>query len=243
MALASTSAEPAIRLERVSVRIPLLSTPHRSLTKVALRLGTGGRLAMESGRPPEIVALDEISMEIGPGTRLGLQGHNGSGKTTLLRVIAGILTPTSGEVSVRGRVAAVINPSVGTNPESTGYETILVQSLIAGASRDEHERAIDAIATFTGLGPYLRLPIRTYSAGMRTRLAFAVATAYPADIVLIDEAIGTGDSTFAARAKERLETWLGKAGIVVMASHSEALLKAYCELMMRLEAGKILAPA
>ena len=230
---------PRILLDRVSVRIPLLSTPHLTLTNATLRVGTGGRLAFESGRVPEVLALDEVSLDLGPGTRLGLIGHNGAGKTTLLRVMAGILSPTSGTAKIDGRVAVVINPAMGLNPQSTGREAIHVQSLIAGASRAECARAIEDIAVFTELGPFIDLPVCTYSSGMRTRLAFATATAYAADIVVIDEGIGAGDRDFATKAKARLKSWLGEAGIVVMASHSETLLKENCDMRLELDKGKI----
>jgi ABC-type polysaccharide/polyol phosphate transport system ATPase subunit len=202
-------------------------------------VGTGGRLAFESGRVPEVLALDDVSLDLGPGMRLGLTGHNGAGKTTLLRVMAGILSPTSGSVQTAGRIAVVINPTMGLNPDITGREAILVQSLIAGASHREHARALDDIASFTELGPFLDLPVGTYSAGMRTRLAFATATAFAADIVLIDEGIGAGDSNFAAKAKQRLDGWLGEAGIVVMASHSEAILRDSCKVRLHLDKGRL----
>lgn len=232
-------SEPRIVLDSVSVRIPLYAAPHLTLTNAALRVGTGGRLAFDSGRIPEVLALDNISLDLLPGTRLGLTGHNGAGKSTLLRVIAGILTPTSGAVSVVGRIAVVINPSMGLNPEITGREAVRIQSLIAGATRREHARALEEIADFTELGAFLDLPISTYSTGMRTRLAFATATAYAADIVLIDEGIGTGDADFRVKANQRLKTWLGEAGIVILASHSEALLQENCDRALRLDHGRV----
>lgn len=234
--------EARIACENVSVRIPLYTASHLTLTNAALRVGTGGRLACESGRIPEVLALDGVSLDLGPGTRLGLTGHNGAGKTTLLRVMAGILPPTSGTVSTHGRIAVLINPSMGLSPEITGREAIRIQSLIAGASRSEHARALDEIIDFTELGPFVDLPISTYSAGMRTRLAFSTATAYSADIVLIDEGIGAGDAAFRVKAKERLTRWLGAAGIVVLASHSETLINEICDRKLRLDHGRISSP-
>ena len=231
--------QPRLKLDSVSVRIPVYSASYLTLTNATLRVGTGGRLAHHTGRVSHVLALDSITLDLGPGTRLGLTGHNGAGKTTLLRVMAGILRPTSGAVTVSGRIALVINPSMGLNPDITGREAIRIQSLIAGASRKEHALALEEIIDFTQLGAFVDLPISTYSAGMRTRLAFATATAYPADIVLIDEGIGTGDAEFRMRAKQRLQCWLGIAGIVVLASHSEALIEENCDTTIRLERGKI----
>jgi len=128
---------------------------------------------------------------------------------------------------------------MGLSPEITGREAIRIQSLIAGASRSEHARALDEIIDFTELGAFVDLPISTYSAGMRTRLAFATATAYSADIVLIDEGIGAGDAAFRVKAKERLTRWLGAAGIVVLASHSETLINEICDSRLTLDHGRI----
>jgi ABC-type polysaccharide/polyol phosphate transport system ATPase subunit len=234
---------PRIVLQNVSVNIPLLSARHLTLTNAALRFGTGGKLAMSSANVPFVMALDDVTMDLKAGTRLGLTGHNGAGKTTLLRVMAGILPPTKGTSKVSGRVALIINPTMGLNPELTGREAIRIMSLIGGASRAEYLRAFTDIADFTELGPFIDLPVSTYSTGMRMRLAFATATAYPAEIILIDEGIGAGDADFAAKAADRLRSWLGAAGIVVIASHSDALLAANCDKLLRLEKGRVLESA
>ncbi|TIW88845.1 MAG: ATP-binding cassette domain-containing protein, partial [Mesorhizobium sp.] len=141
-------------------------------------------------------------------TRLGLCGHNGAGKTTLLRVLAGILKPTSGTAAITGDTAVLIKPSMGLSPELTGREFIRLQSLMAGISPREVEQQIDSIIDFSELGDFIDLPVRTYSAGMQTRLSFSAVTAYPTDIVLLDEGLGTGDESFQKKARERMDHWL-----------------------------------
>ena len=126
------------------------------------------------------------------------------------------------------------------NPDSTGREFIRVQSMIDGASSDRIEAALEDIIEFTELGEYIDLPLRTYSAGMQTRLSFAVATAYDADIVLIDEGLGAGDASFQMKAEKRFNEWLGKAGIVVLASHSDALIERFCNRIAILQQGRLL---
>lgn len=234
-------ADPQITLENVSVHIPIYSAPqHHSMKQRAMNISTGGRIATGSKSIPYIVALDSISLDMPSGSRLGLVGHNGAGKTTLLRTIAGILKPTGGRVYLQGRPSIFINPSLGMNPEITGREFIEIQSYISGVSRSEIKAKMQSIVEFTELNEFIDLPIRTYSAGMQTRLSFAVATAYEAEIVLLDEGLGTGDATFQEKATKRLETWLGQAGIVVLASHSNELVNSICDRVVELDHGKIL---
>lgn len=232
---------PSIALHDVVLHIPLYTSPQqRSLKQRAINMSTGGRLAFDAASVPTVVALDGVSIDLPPGTRLGLLGHNGAGKTTLLRVIAGILRPTEGLVTLRGKVSVFLNPTLGMNPEMTGREFIVIQSLISGASRDQIDDQMESIITFTELGHYIDLPVRIYSAGMQTRLIFAVATAYDADIVLLDEGLGAGDQSFQEKAARRFDEWLDRAGIVVLASHSRPLIDRICNRQIRLEHGRII---
>ena len=141
-------------------------------------------------------AIDGINLEINDGDRIGLIGHNGSGKTTLLRVLAGIYKPNGGTITIEGRVGALLHPNAGMDPESTGIENIYLRGYMLGMSRREITAKLDDIAEFTELGDFLELPMRTYSAGMFARLAFAVSTAAHNDILLIDEGLGAGDAEF-----------------------------------------------
>jgi ABC-type polysaccharide/polyol phosphate transport system ATPase subunit len=233
-------SQPSIRLSDVAVRIPIWSAPaNRSLKQAALRFTTGGRLlAGDSGRF-EVAALDGVSLDLQPGTRLGLCGHNGAGKTTLLRVLAGILKPTSGTATIKGDTAVLIKPSMGLSPELTGREFVRLQSLMAGISPKDVEQKIESIIDFSELGDFIDLPVRTYSAGMQTRLSFSAVTAYPTDIVLLDEGLGTGDESFQKKARDRMDRWLNNAAIIVLASHSDALIRSMCHSAIYLEKGRI----
>lgn len=228
-----------IELQEVSVRIPIYAAPtQRSLKHTALRFTTGGRL-VQSNNIQEVLALNSITLNLGDGIRLGLKGHNGSGKTTLLRVIAGILPPTTGTVKTLGRTRILINPSMGLSPEMTGREFIRVQSMINGIHKEEVAKKMPSIIEFTELGSFIDLPVRTYSTGMITRLSFSIVTAYSADILLLDEGLGAGDHSFQMKAQKRFEGWLQNASIIVLASHSEALINSICTSSLTLCNGRI----
>lgn len=240
----ASGGAPFVRLSSVSVRMPIFqASQHHSLKRKLLSVTTGGRLDVQRSRPPEVIALDNIDLTIEAGQRIGLTGHNGAGKTTLLRVIAGIFQPTSGTVEVGGKISLMIQPNMGMTPEITGIEFIHAQSRIAGATPRQIDDAIDDIIEFSELGDFIRFPIYTYSTGMQTRLGFSVATAYHAEIVLLDEGLGTGDPAFQEKAAKRFETWLEQASIVVLASHSQEMIKRYCTTTVELEHGRIVSPA
>lgn len=186
-----------------------------------------------------IKALAGIDLLVPEGARLGLVGANGSGKTTLLRVMAGTLIPSSGSLVTQGRVAAMLDGNLGIDAEATGYENIVIRGLLLGQSRAGIQKALPDIAEFSGLGDRLRHAVHTYSSGMRARLAFSIATSIDPEILLLDEGIGTADVEFTARANERLRTFLGRAGILVIASHSQELLRQFCDWALWLEAGRI----
>jgi ABC-2 type transport system ATP-binding protein/lipopolysaccharide transport system ATP-binding protein len=187
-----------------------------------------------------VQALDRVSFTLNHGDRVGLVGHNGAGKTTLLRVLAGIYEPNEGRVEIEGSIAPLFDITLGMDPESSGYENIMLRGLFLGLTdREIHDR-LDDISAFTELGDFLKLPIRTYSAGMRMRLAFAVATSIHPDILLLDEGIGAGDAGFLQKAKQRLDDFTSKAAIIVLASHSEDLLSRMCQTSVLMEHGRVL---
>ncbi len=229
-----------IEVDNVTLDIPIVDA-RRSLRSSLLVDYAGGRIRGRSSesRRVSVRALDGVSISLAEGDRLGLIGHNGSGKTTLLRIIAGIYQPTSGVVVTRGRVTPLFNPLIGMDVEDTGYENIFNIGLLLGMSRAEIEAKADDIVAFCELGAFLDLPARTYSAGMLVRLAFAVATAIETDILLLDEAIGTGDARFASRAEHRVNELYRRVGTVVIASHSIDLIKQMCNRAVLLEHGKV----
>jgi lipopolysaccharide transport system ATP-binding protein len=167
-------------------------------------------------------------------------GHNGAGKSTLLRVLAGIYKPVAGSVRIEGRVGTLLNPSAGIDPEATGIENIYLRGRILGMSTREIAAQVDDIASFSDLGNFIELPMRTYSTGMQARLAFAISTAMKNDILLIDEGIGAGDEAFQEKAYRRVENLFARTSIVLLASHSDQLIDRYCNRRLTMEHGRVL---
>jgi ABC-2 type transport system ATP-binding protein len=173
------------------------------------------------------------------GDRVGLVGHNGAGKSTLLRLLSGIYEPTRGSATVAGRVAPVFDLGVGMDPEISGYENIIIRGLFLGQTRRQMRAKVDDIAEFTELGDYLSMPLRTYSTGMRIRLAMGVVTSIDPDILLLDEGIGAVDADFLRKAKTRLEELVARSGILVFASHSNEFLARLCRTALWIDHGEI----
>ncbi len=230
-----------IHLENVCVDFPLFNTSRRPFGITFLDKTVGALLTGLSGKKSKVRALDQISIRLQKGDKLGLIGHNGSGKTTLLRVMAGVYPPTDGRIRCEGRIAALLDISLGFDLEASGYDNIRLRALFLGLSKSQIESRMGKIAEFSGLGPYLTLQIRTYSSGMLMRLAFAIATETEPDIILMDEWIGVGDAKFLKQAKDRLEGFIGSSSILVLASHSEELIRSTCNKAILLAQGQILA--
>lgn len=191
------------------------------------------------GQPLGVKALTEISFSLSSGDRLAIVGRNGSGKTTLLHVLAGVLTPDIGQVVVEGRSTSLININLGMQAEATGHRNITLRGLAAGHSRETIEQKREEIAEFSELQSFLHMPLLTYSAGMRMRLNFAIATAFDPDVLILDEWLSAGDVNFKRKATERMEQFVEKAGILVLASHSARLLSRNCNKCLWLEHGRI----
>lgn len=229
-----------IKAENVCVDFPIFNAPHRSFKKNLLRVATGGRISSEARKGVSIRALDAIDFEVREGERLGLTGHNGSGKSTLLRVLAGVYEPTVGTIVVRGRIASLLDISIGMDFEASGLENIYLRGLLMGLSRQVIRSKIDEITVFSELGDYIEMPVRTYSSGMVMRLAFSIATSIDADILLMDEWLSVGDADFVKKAEDKLKSLISRTPILVMASHSPEILKEVCTKVMRLEGGRVL---
>lgn len=193
------------------------------------------------GRRYVASALNGITMKIRPGDQVGLAGHNGSGKSTLLRVLSGSLEPTRGSVTVTGRIATMMSTTFGFNMQQTGHENILRRGLMMRMTHKEIKAKTTEIVEFAELGAYIDLPMSTYSAGMRTRLGFAITTAVDADIVIMDEWIGAGDARFAERAQERLTQTINRSQILILATHNEGLMRRTCNKTVILDKGEVLA--
>ena len=232
----------SIRLNNVSVAFPIYDSSTRSIKNRILSNQAGGSIQTSPGTHQSVVnALSSITEEFNHGTRVALVGHNGAGKSTLLRVLAGIYEPCSGTLQIDGHVAPLFDISLGMDHEATGYENIRLRGLFLGLSRSEIENKIDDIVDFAELGGFLDLPVRTYSAGMRLRLAFSISTAIEPDILLIDEGIAAGDAAFLDKANKRLHEFTNKASIIVLASHSPDLITNMCTSAVVMERGTIVA--
>lgn len=229
----------SIRLRGVSLALPIFDVSAQSLKKRVLRLGRKNRIAEDQTGVVILNALSGIDLELHSGDRLGLIGHNGAGKSTLLRVMAGIYPPTQGLVEVHGRTVPLLDINLGMDDQSTGRQNIRLRGLLLGMGNAEIRQKTDDIAAFTELGDYLDLPLRTYSSGMRLRLAFAIATAVDADILLLDEVIGVGDAGFQDKAARRLEQLHDRAEIVVLAIHNPAVIRQSCNKALWLERGTV----
>ncbi|BCZ78696.1 sugar ABC transporter ATP-binding protein [Paraburkholderia terrae] len=227
--------------EGIFVEFPIYENSHRSLKKAVLNLTTGGRIGQDAGRHAIVRALDDLSFSFRDGERIGLVGHNGSGKTTLLRTLSGVYEPVRGKLQVRGKIASLLDVSMGLDPDATGFENIYLRGILDGLKPARIRDKIDEIAEFSDLGEYLNLPVRTYSSGMMLRLAFAISTSIEADILIMDEWLSVGDADFSLKAAQRLETLVGNASIVVVATHDPGLIERVCTRKIGLEHGKVIA--
>ena len=227
----------------VSVTVENLGLVYRVRRKITLRARDrrvpSERRIESSGNRKFVAALDGVSFSLKAGDRLGLVGVNGAGKTTLLKVLYGIYEPTSGRIDVDGRVDALFNIALGFRTEATGRRNIELRGLINGWSKDEITARMDEIIAFSELGDFIDMPMKTYSQGMSARLAFSVATALEPEILLMDEWIGAGDSGFQKKAGQRMDEIAEKAGIIVLASHNQDLIRKTCNKILELENGKI----
>ncbi|MBY0271411.1 MAG: ABC transporter ATP-binding protein [Burkholderiales bacterium] len=221
------------------IEFPIYGGKSRSLKNTFIRAATGGLLARDAADRVVIRALSNINFDFREGDRVGIVGHNGSGKSTLLRAIAGAYEPVSGTIDVIGRLATMLSITLGMDTESTGYENIFLRATVMGLRAREIEPLVDDICEFAELGDYIHMPMRTYSSGMSMRLAFAISTSIPADIVLMDEWMSVGDAEFAHKAQARLRVMLDKARILFLASHDEQLIRRNCNKIMHLDHGEM----
>ena len=227
-----------IMLDNISVTFPVYGASSRSLKNTLIASTTGGRVMTDVKERVSIQALSDFSLQVNHSERVALIGHNGSGKSTLLRVLNGIYEPQVGRVVVEGRSVPLFDMSLGMDPESTGYENILLRGMYLGFSRTEIRAKVHEIADFSGLGSFIDMPTKTYSTGMAARLAFAISTAIEPDILLIDEGIGAGDAAFLEKAKKRLEDLIERTRILILASHDEQLVRHWCSKAVLLEKGR-----
>ena len=184
--------------------------------------------------------LNDVSFEVRKGERIGIIGRNGAGKTTLLQIICGITTPTTGQVTVEGRIAPILALGAGFDGSLTGRENARIGGAILGLKRNEVERRLPAIAEFAGIGPFLDQQVKYYSTGMVARLAFAVCAHADADILIIDEALAVGDEAFQAKCERFVEEF-ARTGTILMVSHSLDYLRGLSDRLLWIDGGKVRA--
>ncbi|WP_244276931.1 ABC transporter ATP-binding protein [Synechococcus sp. GEYO] len=204
-----------------------------------IRSVTGGRLHRSRGGAV-VTALEEVSCTINEGARVALIGHNGAGKSTFLRVISGIYQHTSGSIDTRVHVHPMINKSFITSPELSGLQAIKAHYLMMRKNLIGFNEFCDDVISFSGLGDFVHLPVKTYSQGMSARLLFAVLTGSTHECLAMDEGFGAGDTLFYQKAQQRLDSFLASAGTLLLASHSEALLKRFCRRGLVFREGRII---
>lgn len=228
-----------IKAKNLSVEMPIYEVSGRSMKMQVINKFTSTRIGSSHSGITVIKALNNLNFEAHNGDRIGLIGRNGAGKSTLLRVLAGIYEPSAGELEVQGKAVPLLEMGLGMDDTMTGYQNIKMRGTLLGMSSKEIIRKTPEIADFTDLKEYLHLPIRTYSSGMRIRLAFAISTAVEADILLLDEVIGVGDAAFIEKANARMKSLHEKASIVFLASHSNPLIAEMCNKVIWLDGGEI----
>lgn len=227
--------QPVIRVAGVSKRFRRTLPGDRLRTlKSAL---VGGLRTRDLPREETIPALEEVSFEVARGESFGLIGGNGSGKSTLLKLVAGMLRPTTGELAVDGRVAALIELGSGFHPEISGRENVYINGAVLGLSRRQIDRRYRDIVEFSGLADFMDEPVKNYSSGMYVRLGFAVAIHTDPDVLLVDEVLAVGDEAFAHRCIRRIEEFLASGRTLLLVSHSLDLVAELCDRVLWLDRG------
>lgn len=230
-----------LKLDNVSVRFRVYGVGSQSLKKQIISFGTGGRLARDAANHFVVQALENISLELKDGDRLGIIGANGSGKSTLLRTMAGIYRPNEGTVSSHGRVAAIIDHGVGLEPQATGLENIKARAVLLNVSTKDWANYEERVRDICELGDYLSMPVHTYSSGMMMRLNFALSISIDPDILILDEWLSVADVAFRDKAEDLMRDLVNRSRILVIASHNMELLRRLCNCGLFLQSGGVVA--
>ncbi|KRA65881.1 hypothetical protein ASD79_00940 [Caulobacter sp. Root655] len=238
----SLNGHASIELLHASVWLPVFAQAQQiSLFAGLAKTLSMGRIARNGGGALYVNPLNGVSLSINEGERVGLVGRNGAGKTTLLKLLAGVHHASSGRVQINGSVASLLEIGGGMDLERTGLQNIEYVTRLLGFDKRERARIRDEIVEFAELGQFIALPVRTYSAGMMTRLSFGLATARPKDILVLDEVIGAGDAFFIEKAGDRIRSLVQQARIMVLATHSADILVNFCNRAVWVDQGVIRA--
>lgn len=230
-----------LKLDNVSVRFRVYGVGSQSLKKKIIAFGTGGRLARDAANHFVVQALENISIELKDGDRLGIIGANGSGKSTLLRAMVGIYRPNEGSVSSQGRIATIIDHSVGLELQATGLENIQARAVLLGVPKADWPAYTERVRDICELGDYLVMPVHTYSSGMMMRLNFALSISIDPDILVLDEWLSVADVAFRDKAETLMRAMVERSRILVIASHNLDLIGNLCTDAAFLEGGRLVA--
>ena len=223
----------AISFQRVSKRFRIYHQRHENLKEAVLR--------RRRGVYEEFYALRDVSFAVEPGSTVGIIGSNGSGKSTALKLVARILHPNGGEVSVDGRVSALLELGTGFHPDYTGRENIFLNGALLGLRRELIRRRLDDIVAFSGMERFIDNPVKTYSSGMYMRLGFAIAVNVDPDVLLVDEVLAVGDADFAQKCYERINRFRTEGKTILLVSHDLAAVRRFCDRTLWIDRGTICA--
>ena len=234
-------SEPHIKASQAFVRYPIaLTGGQQSALASTARALTGGRVGHNSA-VTYIEALRDVTLSLKAGDRLGLIGRNGAGKSTMLKLLSGLLPPAKGSISIVGTRTNILSLGAGMDGEETGLQNIDHACRLLEIPRSKWASVKEDIVNFTELGEFIAMPVRTYSAGMGMRLMFAMATAYPRDILILDEVIGAGDAMFIEKAIARMQRFIEHSSILVLATHDYQLIESFCNRALYIHRGAIVA--
>lgn len=231
-----------IHLQDVHIDLPVYTSRSRGLINELFRFAPRERARVEAAGlfAYRVHALRGISLTIRDGERVGLVGPNGAGKTTLLKVFSGAYEPSLGLAEIVGKIGSLTDLTLGMDMEANGYDNIRMRGLHLKKSGAEIDRLTEDVELFCELGAHMGLPVRTYSAGMQLRLAFAMSTAVVPEILLMDEVVGAGDARFQDKAKARLDHMVSSVRILALASHSDDIIRRFCNRALYVKEGQII---
>ena len=224
-----------IMFENVSKQYPIYNGVKSGIKSFVVNLPK----SIKELRDHQYKALDNLSFSVNHGEAFGIMGHNGAGKSTTLELIAGVIKPTSGKVSVKGRIAPLLQLGAGFHDDLTGMENILLNGMLLGLRKKEIIKNIEQIKEFADIGDFINQPIRTYSTGMRARLGFAIAIHTNPDILLVDELLSVGDSDFQQKCLVKMNEFKRHGVTIVLVSHEKRIMESFCDRIIQIEHGRL----